>query len=168
MCCNNLRNIVCVVDGLLEKAIANVWFSIFLHTSLQGSIIQDQFCIAMFIQKIPVLFCVHFVPKQERRTFGIVHLRQQAFQLVRRLQNGFVKLQTRQYDFIVFCNGFFQNLGQLFFFLRTVQKNHRGDGVFCSQFIDLGKIVRRCRNETKEDAGSIFFRVDGTLLLRKL
>ena len=168
MCCNNLRNIVCVVDGLLEKAIANVWFPIFLHTSLQGSIIQDQFCIATFIQKIPGLFCVHLVPKQERRTFGIVHLHQQVFHLVRRLQNGFVKLQARQHNFIVFCNGFFQNPGQLFFFLRTVQKDHRGDGMFCSQFIDLGKIVCRCRNKTKKDAGSIFFRVDGALLLCKL
>ena len=41
MCCNNLRNIVWVVDGLLEKAIANVWFPIFLHTSLQGSIMGN-------------------------------------------------------------------------------------------------------------------------------
>ena len=40
--------------------------------------------------------------------------------------------------------------------------------MFCSQFIDLGKIVRRCRNKTKKDAGSIFFNVDGTLLLCKL
>lgn len=122
----------------------------------------------MFIQKIPGLFCVHIVPKQERRTFGIVHLRQQVLHLVRRLQNGFVNLQARQHNFIVFCNGFFQNLGQLFFFLRTVQKDHRGDGMFCSQFIDLGKIVHRCRNKTKKDAGSIFFRVDSTLLLCKL
>lgn len=88
----------------------------------------------MFIQKIPGLFCVHIAPKQERRTFGIVYLRQQVFHLVRCLQNGFVNLQARQRNFIVFCNGFFQNLGQLFFFLRTVQKDHRGDGMFCSQF----------------------------------
>ena len=40
--------------------------------------------------------------------------------------------------------------------------------MFCSQFIDLGKIVLRCRNKTKKDAGSIFFNVDGMLLLRKL